>query len=316
MKLTFTGMLTKLAKKDPRIVVLTGDLGFQIFDDFVDKFGPRYINVGVAEAQMMCAAAGLAYEGWRPVAYSIASFATARCFEQIKISIAYPGLPVVIVGAGGGYAYGASGVTHHAGDDIGLMRTLPGMSIIAPGDSDEINQLLPQIFKLKGPAYLRIGRGREPQYKAKEDAVLGKARLLSQGEDIAIISTGEVASEVSTAIDILSKKNINPMALQYHTIKPLDTARLHSISEKIKTIIVVEEHIPAGGLSCAIKDWAFDECGFDIDIRTLSVPHEFVLGSPSQNEIRAMYGFNAEAIAGFVEKTLDEKVKVVVRKKS
>jgi len=305
MKLAFAKSLAELAEDNSRIIVLTGDLGFQVFDDFIGRFGPRYVNVGVAEAQMICAAAGLAYEGWRPVTYSIASFTTARCFEQIKISVAYPGLPVVIVGAGGGYAYGSSGVTHHAGEDISLMCMLPSMTVVAPGDSSEIAQLLPQVFELRGPTYLRIGRGKEPQYNAEGPAILGRARFLRDGQDLAIVSTGEVVSEVASALKILSSKNFYPAAFQFHTIKPLDTEALEELSNKVKTIVVVEEHLSIGGLGSAIKDWACEKGNFTTEIKTLSVPDTFVLGSPSQNEVRIRYGIDAEAIATVVEKSLN-----------
>ena len=164
MKLAFINRLTELAESDPRIMLLVGDLGFQIFDTFIERFELRYVNVGVAEAQMVCAAAGLAAVGYRPVTYSIASFATARCFEQIKLAVAYPNLPVVIVGAGGGYAYCSSGVTHHAGEDLALLCSLPGMTVVAPGNVQEVRDLLPQVMQLPGPAYFRIGRGKEPSY--------------------------------------------------------------------------------------------------------------------------------------------------------
>ncbi len=313
MKFAFSKTMTELAKKDQRIIFLTGDLGFQLFDEFEKLFGSKYINVGVAEAQMMCAAAGLAHVGYRPITYSIASFATARCYEQIKVSIAYPSLPVIIVGAGGGYAYGSSGPTHHAGDDISLMRSLPGMAVVAPGDSEECAQLLPQVLKLEGPAYFRIGRGKEPSYKAIEPAVLGKGRLLAEGRHVAVISTGEVAYEVCEALKILSDKNISPLAYQFHTVSPLDTELLDKIAVKASAIVVVDEHLATGGLGSAIRDWGFESQKKNLDIKILSVPNEFVLGSPSQGEVRKRYGFDARSIVGFVEKLwLDQRKAMLV----
>ena len=158
MRKAFAEALFQAAEKDPRVIFLTGDLGFGTFDAYQAKFGPRYVNVGVAEAQLVNAAAGLALEGWRPIIYSIASFATGRPFEQIRISVGYAGLPVVIIGAGGGYTYASSGVTHHAGEDLGLMSLIPGMTVVAPGDPNEVTQLLPQLLKLDGPSYLRVGK--------------------------------------------------------------------------------------------------------------------------------------------------------------
>ena len=232
MRLAFAHTLTELARANPRIMLLTADLGFQLFDPFIAEHGPRYVNVGVAEAQMVLAAAGLAYAGWRPVTYSIASFATCRCFEQIKVSVAYAGVPVVLVGAGGGFAYSSSGVTHHSAEDFSLLRSLPGMTVVAPGDADELKQLLPQLFDLAGPAYLRIGRGREPPYRAKEPALLGKARLLREGEDFAILTTGDLASEALRAVEILKQSHIHPLVYQFHTVKPLDVTTLQAVAPK------------------------------------------------------------------------------------
>ncbi len=296
MRLTFAKTLTRLAEKNPRIILLTGDLGFKLFDEFCARFGPRYVNVGVAEAQMMCAAAGLAHEGWRPITYSIASFTTARCFEQIKISIAYAGLPVVISGVGGGFAYGSSGVTHHSVDDLALMRTIPGITVVAPGDANEVEQLLPQVLESQGPCYFRIGRGNEPQYHAKDPAVLGRARLLRDGQDTAILSTGDMASEVLSAIKTLNSSNYFPIAYQFHTIKPLDTTVLEKLSKKVKQIITVEEHIPYGGLGCAVRDWLCTKDQNVPKLISLGPPDKFVLGSPTQCEIRPEHKFDAEAI--------------------
>lgn len=303
MKLAFIKKLTELAEKNPRIMLLTGDLGFQIFDEFESRFGPRYVNVGVAEAQMVCAAAGLAYTGWRPVTYSIASFMTARCFEQIKISISYPGLPVVIVGAGGGYAYASSGVTHHAPDDLGLMSSLHGMTVVAPGDQNEVEQLLPQVFELSGPSYFRIGRGNEPQYQVKDPAVLGRARLLQDGQDIAVLSTGDIASEVMAALKVINAKGVFPAAYQFHTIKPLDTATLMTLCKKVKKIITVEEHTQYGGLGSAVAAWLSTQANAP-EFVSLGGPDEFVLGSPKQHEIRAKYRFDAGAV---VEEVLKDR---------
>ncbi len=296
MKLAFTKTLTRLAATDPRIVVLTADLGFEIFDDFIRQHGQRYVNVGVAEAEMMCAAAGLAHEGFRPFAYSIASFATARCWEQIKISIAYPQLPVTIVGAGGGYAYCCSGVTHHSGEDLGLMSLLPGMAIVAPGDANEVVQLLPQIVGLNRPCYFRIGRGKEAAYDGMEPPVLGKARLLRHGEDIAILSTGDMASEVMSALSILRQKGIMPSVFQYHTIRPFDEETLESITRQFKIIVVAEEHIPRGGLASEVQDRLM-QWHFAGRLIRCTAPDRFILGSPTQEEMRDDCAINSRGIA-------------------
>jgi transketolase len=296
MRKAFTRALTEIASQDSRVALVTGDLGFQVFDEFHERFGPRYINVGVAEAQMIYTAAGLATVGWRPVAYSIASFATARPFEQIRYCVSYPNLPVVIIGAGRGYLYSTSGVSHHAADDHALMSLLPGMTVVSPGDPTEVTQLFPQLFKLSGPSYFSVGRFGEPSYEAPEPAILGRARLLREGEQIAVISTGEIANEVLKALELLETEKIFPIAYQMHTVKPLDTVTLDLLSKEVHTIVVVEEHVPNGGLWAAICAW---RAGIETAPRLLRLgpPDTFALGNLRQDDLRRQLKFDANAIA-------------------
>jgi len=301
MRKAFAHTLTECAEKNPRIALITGDLGFQVFDDFQRHFGPRYINVGVAEAQMIYTAAGMAIEGWRPVAYSIASFATARPFEQIRYCISYPRLPVVLVGAGRGYLYSTSGVSHHAADDFALLTSLPGMTVVATGDPNEVSQLFPQLFELPGPSYFTVGRFGEPAYEALEPAVLGKARLVRAGGQVAVISTGEIVQEVVKALDMLLTEGITPVAYQMHTVKPLDTAALTAIAAKASAIIVVEEHVPHGGLWSSICMWNA-EVHYPGSLIRLGPPDAFMLGNAKQHELRKRCGFDAKAIAGMCKK--------------
>lgn len=296
MRKAFSESLTRLAEDNPRLCLVTGDLGFQVFDAFQERFGPRYINVGVAEAQMIYVAAGLASEGWRPIAYSIASFASARPFEQIRFCVSYPNLPVVIVGAGRGYTYSTSGVSHHAPDDLGLMSILPGMTVVAPGDPTEVAQLLPQVFHLPGPAYFAVGRFGEPAYEAEEAAILGKARLIREGQSVAVISTGELASEAIKAYEILAQEGIFPVVYQMHTIKPLDTETLNRLSNKVHTFIIVEEHVPLGGLWSAVCMWhSILEKG--PRLFRLGAPDTYALENLKLGDLRRRFQIDADSIA-------------------
>lgn len=295
MRRAFSRTLVQAAKEDNRVVFLTGDLGFQVFEEFEAGFGPRYINVGVAEAQMVCAAAGLAYEGWRPVAYSIASFATGRAFEQIRASVAYPNLPVIIVGAGGGYSYAASGVTHHAADDLALMSLLPTMTVTAPGDPFEVSQLLMQLLRIPGPSYMRIGRFGEQVYEAQEAVALGKARLVRDGESVCILTTGDLATSALVAMETLGQEGIHPILYQMHTVKPLDVDTLEAVARKVHTILVVEEHVPAGGLFAALALWASARNSAPALMR-LGPQDALVLGSPKREQLQSTLGYDVAAI--------------------
>lgn len=296
MRRAFAESLLLAAEGDPRVIFLTADLGFGTFDAFQARFGPRYVNVGVAEAQLVCAAAGLALEGWRPIVYSIASFATGRPFEQIRVSLGYARLPVVVVGAGGGYTYASSGVTHHAGEDLGLMSLVPDMTVVAPGDPYEVSQLLPQLLKLKGPSYFRIGKYGEPAYQAESPVTLGRGRKLRDGNDVALICTGQIASTVLDAVEYLKPQGVVPAVYQFHTVQPLDTSLLDSLRERVHTIVVVEEHLPVGGLAAAVSAWRAS-CRSGPQIVRLGPPRALVLGNPTVNEMRARLGFDATGIA-------------------
>lgn len=306
MRRALAEALCQAAENDPRLVFLTGDLGFGTFDDFCARFGPRYVNVGVAEAQLVCAAAGLALEGFRPVVYSIGSFMTGRPFEQIRISIDYAKLPVVIVGAGGGYTYASSGVTHHSGEDLALMGLLPNMTVVAPGDPGEFRQLFPQLLQLDGPSYVRVGKYGEPAYAAPDEAVLGRGRILRDGQRVAIVTTGGVAVEALQAAERLAADGLAPLVCQMHTVKPLDTELLDRIAQRVHTIVVVEEHMPCGGLAAAIYAWHASRPAAPRVMR-LGPPHALLLGSPSQQEMRRQLGYDADAITETCRQAIRER---------
>jgi transketolase len=301
MRRAFADSLFKMAEMNDRVVFLTGDLGFEVFDDFRRRFGPRYVNVGVAEAHLMDAAAGLALEGFRPVAYSIASFATGRPFEQIRVSIAYHALPVVVVGAGGGYTYASSGVTHHAADDLGLMSLLPGMTVVAPGSPKELADLMPQLFQIPGPSYLRIGKFGEPDYPAAEPAVIARARLIRDGSRVAVLTVGDIVSEAVAAAAELQSEGISPVLYQIHTVKPLDTATLERLAGRTRTWVVVEEHLPTGGLFDAVSRWATDTL-HPLRLVRLGAPDGFVFGNPHREALRCRIGIDRASIAAACRK--------------
>jgi transketolase len=295
MRRAFANGLEQLADADDRVVFLTGDLGFQVFDAFVAKHGRRYVNVGIAEAQMVAAAAGLALEGFRPFVYSIASFMTARPFEQFRFCVAYPKLPVIAVGAGGGYTYGPSGVSHHAPDDLALMSLLPNMTVVAPGDPHEVSALLPQLLQLDSPSYMRIGKFGEPPLDVPAPVVLGKARLLRTGERVAILTTGNMAAHALDACRHLAAAQIHPSVYHFHTVKPLDTTTLDHLARSVEALLIVEESSPMGGLGAEVLKYIR---GADSGPRVLRLgpPDAFALGSYRQETLQQRWGYDAPAI--------------------
>jgi len=298
MRKALADTLLQLATDDERVILLVGDLGFGVFDQYKEQFPDRYINVGIAEAALVDVAAGLAMEGYRPVVYSIASFMTGRAFEQIRIAVNYQKLPVVIIGAGGGYTYASAGPTHHAAEDLGLMSMLPGMTVTAPGSPEEVSALLPQLLALNGPSYMRIGRYGEPNYWG-EKIQLGKARQLTPSTGIALISTGDLAWNVYQAEFELAKHKIYSQVYQMHTVKPLDTGILDYLTyELVNMIVVVEEHNPMGGLCSAIANYYVSTYStYDTPrLVRLGPPDELVIGIYTREELHKEWGCDVDGI--------------------
>ena len=296
MRRAFSDALVKAAEDNPRIIFLTGDLGFGVFDEFIAKFPRRYVNVGVAEAQLVDCAAGLALEGWRPIVYSIASFMTGRAYEQIRLAVGYHGLPVLVVGAGGGYTYADAGVTHHAKEDLALMSLISGMTVVAPGDPNEVTALLPQLLKLDRPSYIRIGRFGEPRFEAPAPIAVGRGRLLRRGERVAVLTTGNAVIWALEAVELLAKEGIRPALCHFHTVRPLDVEALAAVVEWVDHLIVVEEHGAQGGLGAAIAGWcAANRTG--PALHRLGPGDDLIIGNPKQAQLRKQGGFDADAIA-------------------
>lgn len=296
MRRAFADTLLELGRADPRVIFLTGDLGYQVFDAFEAEFPGRYVNVGVAEAQLVDCAAGLALQGWRPIVYSIASFMTGRAFEQIRLAVGYHALPVMVVGAGGGYTYASSGVTHHAREDLGLMALIPGMTVVAPGDPNEVRALLPQLTRLNGPSYVRIGRFGEPAFDTAAPIAVGRGRRLRDGQRVAILTTGGQAVAALQAADALAREGISPAVAHFHTVRPLDTGLLDALSEQVAAFLVVEEHAPDAGLAAGVAAWRA-ESDRSVRLRRLGPGNDLVLGNPHQDEVQRRLGFDAGAIA-------------------
>lgn len=288
MRRAFSDTLLKLMERDERVIFLTGDLGFGVFDDIIERFPTRYINVGVAEAQLVNCAVGLAMDGWRPLVYSIASFMTGRAFEQIRVSIGYHQLPIVVIGAGGGYTYASSGVTHHAREDFALMSLIPGMAVTAPGEPREVEVLLEHLLKADHPSYMRIGRFGEPSTQHTGPIEFGKARCVREGKDIALLTSAGAVIQAIEACDILSAEGISPSVYHFHTLTPFDTQSLDQALATADTLIVIEDHAPRGGLQNAVESH-LARSRQTCHLLRLGPDDELVLGNPSIEGVRQRF---------------------------
>ena len=261
MRDTFIRILTKLTTINENIILLTGDLGFGVLDDFSRRFPKNYLNVGVAEQNMTGIAAGLALEGRIVFTYSIANFPTLRCLEQIRNDICYHDLNVNIISIGGGFSYGQLGMSHHATEDLSIMRSLPNLLTIAPTGLWETKEATKAIINNQSASYLRLDKSAGddlPNDDENSKYTIGKARLLRKGKDCTIIVAGGILEEVIEAVNFLEKKNISASIISMHTINPIDKDSIMRAYDQTNAIITVEEHALNGGLGSAVAECLFD----------------------------------------------------------
>lgn len=308
MRNAFADEITKLGAVDPRVVLLSGDIGNKLFDKYKDGAPGRFFNCGVAEANMMSVASGMALCGLRPVIYTITPFTTTRCFEQIRVDACYHKAPVIIVGTGSGLSYAELGPTHHSLEDIAILRALPEMTVMAPGDCLELRAALRAALKHDGPVYIRIGKKGEPNIHAgAPELTIGKSINLRQGSDVCLIGTGVMMSVVLEAAHLLGKRGISARVESFHTIKPLDTEALADIFDKIKVVASVEEHGRIGGLGGAIAEWLATVDAPRGKLITFATDDVFMHEVGSTQYARSKFGLTAENIVSRVSSSLDSR---------
>ena len=302
MRNAFADEITKIAVEDKRLVLLSGDIGNKLFDKFKESAPQRFYNCGIAEGNMMSVAAGLSLSGLRSIVYTITPFTTTRCFEQIRVDVCYHKAPVIIVGTGSGLSYADLGPTHHSLEDMAILRTLPEMSVIAPCDSNELRQALRAALKLDTPVYIRIGKKGEPDiHKNLTNFEIGKSIIIKEGNDITLVCSGTIISEVLQASLILEEKGISVEVVSMHTIKPLDENYLLDASSKFRMLVTIEEHGKIGGLGGAVAEWKSNN-NIHTAHQILGTPDEFMHEVGSQEYAREKYGLVANKIAESVFK--------------
>lgn len=304
MRYAFIKTLIEEATHDKRIILLTADLGFTVFEPFREKFPDRFINVGVAEQNMMSLATGLAMTGKVVFAYSIATFATMRAWEQIRNDIAHHRVAVTIVGTGAGLSYADASFTHHALEDIHLMRGIPGMTVLCPADPVETAWATRTAIKLAGPVYLRLGKKGEPLIYTKLPSLkLGKASFVQRGKDLGIIATGNLVAAALEAAKILQKRQIQASVVSMHTVKPIDRSLINSFAKKFSLLVTIEEHSIIGGLGSAVAE-VLSLQPSRAKLLRLGVPDIFILTIGSQAHLRNQLGLSPEKIAKVIAKHL------------
>jgi transketolase len=300
MRNAFADEMSKLAKEDSRVVLLSGDIGNKLFDNLKAVDEARFYNCGVAEANMMGVAAGMALSGLRPFVYTITPFTTTRCFEQIRVDVCYHHAPVVIVGTGSGLSYAELGPTHHSLEDVAILRTLPGMQVFAPCDSAELRAVLREVLHGDAPAYIRIGKKGEPAIHAQPPTLrIGEAIVVRPGSDVALLCAGNMMWETLKAAEILAARGVSAEVVSFHTVKPLDPDYLESAPDRFKLLATVEEHGRAGGFGSAVAEW-FVAHGRQVAQISFGTDDAFMHEVGSQEYARRKFGLTRDNIAARV----------------
>lgn len=305
---TFSETLQQLAATDRNIVVVTSDSrGSGKLVPFGQKFPEQHIEVGIAEQNLVGVAAGLASCGKKTFAVSPACFLTARALEQIKNDVAYSDNPVKVIGISAGVSYGALGSTHHSLHDYAALRAINNIKIVAPADNWETEQAIKLAAETNKPIYLRFGKKPMPPLKTvnNDKFVFGKGRVIAEGDDVAIIATGETVYPALQAAVKLKKEGINATVISMHTIKPLDTDLIQAVADTCKAIVTVEEHSVNGGLGEACASYLLQH-QYAKPFKIIGIPDEYTV-TGSQQDIFNHYGISEEGIAGEV-KVLLEKI--------
>ena len=254
LRTAFIETLRELARVDDRIFLLTADMGYSVFETFRDEFPDRFLNTGIAEQNTIGVAAGLASRGKIVFVYSIIPFVTMRCFEQVRLDLAYNFMNVKLVGVGAGLTYGPLGSSHHALEDIAIMRSLPDMTVLCPGDPIETRELIKRSFEYEGPVYIRLGKNGEPKIHPDETRIeIGKSITVLEGNDLALITTSNMLETGKKWVEEWKQDGVNVSLISMPSLKPFDSSTVKNLIDKEIPIITLEEHSVIGGLGSIIS---------------------------------------------------------------
>lgn len=310
MRDTVIHKLIDMGKCDKNIELITGDLGFGVLKPFWETLPDQFVNAGIAEQNMTGLAAGMALEGKKVFTYSIGNFPTLRCLEQIRNDCAYHNANVNIICVGGGYVYGSLGMSHHATEDIAILRALPDVTVICPGDPAEAAAAVEKIANTEGTCYLRLGRGGEKTINANiTEFEIGKAYKLRDAKNfdkkVAVFSTGAILEETSKACDMLESAGIAVEQYSFPTVKPIDKKVIESCADRFDHIFTVEEHNIVGGFGGAVAE-VMAEYGGKAKLHRIGINDFYCIKVGNQSYLREQVGINAEGITKKVKDIFSE----------
>lgn len=306
MREAFARTLTNIAQRDKNLWLLTGDLGFSVWENFIEKFPKQYLNMGVSEQNMIGTACGLALSGKTVFVYSIIPFITLRPLEQVRNDICMQNANVKLIGIGSGFSYGQLGPTHHSIEDICVMRSLPNITIACPGDPWEAQEATKAIYKLKGPAYLRLGKKGEPRLHVKGvKFTLGRGIVVRDGADLTVVACGSMLETAIEVADRLNAKNIGATVISMHTIKPLDKNLILETAKRTGAIFTLEEHSMIGGLGSAVSE-VIAESGISLKFQSFGVRDKFTKIAGTQRYLRGINGLSPDEITKSILKKISD----------
>jgi transketolase len=299
-------MVGELARRDPRVVFLGSDLSPGLLDEMRREFPDRWFMEGVSEQNLIGVAAGLAMDGYIPFVNTIATFLTRRCFDQLAVDACMHGLPIRLIASGGGLVYAPLGPTHLAVEDLAIMRALPGMTVVAPCDADEMRRLMPQTLDWPHPMYIRLAKGGDPVISRPERGFrIGKAILVREAAagSVLFVGTGVMTTRALAAAELLAKDGIEARVLHVHTVKPLDSAAVAELAAAARLVVTVEEHTLVGGLGSAVVECLADR-GVLVPVKRLGIPDAFAPHYGGQDDLLRTYGLQPEQLAATVTRAL------------
>lgn len=303
MRDAFIARLTRLAEADPRVFLITGDLGFGVLTTFAAERPQQFLNAGVAEANMTGLATGLALDGRVVFTYSIANFPTLRCLEQVRNDAAYHEANVKIVAIGGGFSYGALGMSHHATEDLAILRAIPGITVVAPGCLWEVEEATDAIVRASGVCYLRLDKSNAGRTNRQGDRFeLGRIRTLREGSDVTLAAIGGILGVALQAAEELAAAGIQARVLSVHTLRPFDAETISSACRETGGLITIEEHVVDGGLGGLVAETCLESGVTPRAFHRIGLREGFSSIVGSQDYLRRRYGMDAPAI---VERATD-----------
>ena len=303
MRDTFVRTLIELAKQDSRIELVTGDLGFGVLKPFWEQLPDQFTNAGIAEQNMTTLAAGMAMEGKIVFTYSIGNFPTLRCLEQIRNDCAYHNANVKVVCVGGGFVYGSLGMSHQATEDLAILRALPDVAVLAPGDLLEAEEATKAIAAYPGTCYLRLGRGGE---KRIHDHIhgfkIGKAIKVRDGKKVVIFTTGAIFDEIHDAYAMLLSQGYEAAVYTFPTVKPIDKEVIENCAKEFELIVTCEEHNIVGGFGSAVAEVLAEMEGKRARLMRIGLNDLYCTRVGDQKYLRSQYGMDGKAIAAKILK--------------